>query len=101
MSAELKDGKYYDCWQSREDVVVDYGENTPTEQELVYAGYTYEGYSGSALIVFIRDGQWFENNDGHCSCNGLEDWNPESALPEAIEKYTGWPGLPEAVRVRS
>ena len=92
--------KYYDCWTSRDDVVKDYGVNTPAEDELVYAGYTYEGYSGAALVVFVRDGQWFENNDSHCSCYGLEMWEPEATNPESLLLRQGWPGLHETVQRR-
>lgn len=91
---------YYDEWTSRADVVNDYGTNTPTDEEIVYAGYTYEDYSGNAIVVFVRDGHWFENNDGHCSCNGLEHWTPEVTTPEALLIRNGWPGLVEAVVAR-
>src|SRR5436190_5375054 len=89
---------YYDGFSSHDDLP--YGEDNPSPGEVVYAGYTYEDYSGSALVVFVRDGAWFENHDSHCSCYGLECWRPEGALPEAIAKYEGWPGLAEAVRNR-
>lgn len=89
--------KYYDQWTSREDVANDYGEQTPTEDEIVYAGYTYEEYSGNAIVVFRRDGKWFENHDGHCSCYGLEDWKPEETTREALLMQTGWPGMKEAI----
>lgn len=85
--------EYYDIWSSRADVVNDYGNNTPSEDELVYAGYTYEDYSGNAIVVFVRDGKWYENHDGHCSCYGLENWSPEETTPEAIlmRPADGWP----------
>lgn len=89
--------KYYDQWSSHEDVSRDYGENTPTDAEIVFAGYTYEDYSGSALVVWQRDGKLFENNDGHCSCYGLENWSPEETSREALLMREGWPGLKEAV----
>lgn len=89
--------KYYDEWKSREDVVGDYGENTPPEDAIIYAGYTYEDYSGSAIVVFVRDGRLYENNDGHCSCYGLENWKPEETSLGALEMRQGWPGLHEAL----
>lgn len=94
---------FYDNWKTREDVVRDYAAQTPTEDELVYAGYTYEGYEGAALVVFVRDGQWFENHDYHCSCYGLENWSPEGTTPAAIlmRPETDWPGLHDAVRERA
>lgn len=67
------------------------------EHEVVYAGYSCEDYEGSAIVVFVRDGKLFENNDGHCSCNGLENWEPEETSAEALMIRNGWPGLAEAV----
>lgn len=86
---------YYDEFSSHSDLP--YGDNNPKESQLVYAGYTYEDYSGSALIVFVREGKWYENNDGHCSCYGLDEWAPEETSREALLMRTHWPGLIEAV----
>lgn len=91
------DGRYYDNWRSYEDLPTNY-KQLPADEKIIYAGYTYEDYSGSAIIVFIgEDGQAYENHDGHCSCYGLEDWNPEKADLKAIKGYRFWPGLQEAI----
>lgn len=93
--------KYYDIWDSRDGVVGDYGDDVPPEEQIVYAGYTYESYSGDAIVVFVSDGKWYENHDGHCSCYGLENWSPEETTPEAIlmRPREDWPGLREAVEL--
>ncbi len=91
--------KYYDAWESHVDVVNDYKENTPSEDEIVYAGYTYEGYDGRAIVVFLRNGKLFESNDFHCSCLGLSNWEPEETSVEALKIRKGWPGLVEALNV--
>lgn len=91
---------YGEYWKSREDVVGDYGDKVPPDSAIVYAGYTYEEYSGDAIVVWRQDGKWYENNDGHCSCNGLEYWEPEETTAEAIlMRPDGWPGLREAVEL--
>lgn len=91
--------KYYDNWKSRGDV--DYNEvKAMPEDDIIYAGYTYEAYSGNAIVVFVKDGKIFENNDGHCSCNGLESWKPEETSIEALRLRKGWPGLQEALDAR-
>jgi hypothetical protein len=78
--------------------VNDYGDRVPPEAQIVYAGYTYEDYSGSALLVWVdAQGQWWENNDGHCSCYGLESWDPERTSRKALLMRQGWPGLHEAI----
>jgi hypothetical protein len=44
----------------------------PTEEEIVWASYEYENWSGSAYMFFQRNGKLYEYCDSHCSCNGLE-----------------------------
>jgi len=44
----------------------------PTADEVVFACYTYEDYSGRAMVLYTRNGQLFEVEGSHCSCNGLE-----------------------------
>lgn len=89
--------KYFSDWQSREDVVKDYGDNVPPEDDIVYACYTYESYEGNALVVFRRDGKLYENNDSHCSCNGLENWEPEETSVAALLMRKHWEGLHRAL----
>ena len=53
---------------------------------VIFAAYKYEDYSGSALVLYIKDGKLFEVNGGHCSCNGLEgQWSPEETSLEAVK----------------
>lgn len=74
-----------------------YGDNNPTEDAIIYAAYDIDGYEGSAIVVFERDGEIYENHDSHCSCNGLENWSPEKAVPKALREYRAWRGLEVAV----
>lgn len=76
----------------------------PREDQIVYAAYETPSYDGYALIVWKRDdGTLMENNDSHCSCYGLERWEPEETSKEAllmrVEKgsYPRWPRLGEAL----
>ena len=53
--------------------------------DILLASYTYEYYSGSALVVFRKDGELYEVNGSHCSCYGLEgQWEPEETSVEAL-----------------
>lgn len=53
--------------------------------EILLASYTYEDYSGSAFVLFRREGKWFEVNGSHCSCYGLENqWEPEEVRPREL-----------------
>ena len=81
--------KYYDEWKSHDDLRGDYPD-APDDNSIVFAGYTYEDYSGSAFVVFVRDGKVFENHDGHCSCHGLEDWAPEETSLAALRMRKEW-----------
>jgi len=54
--------------------------------KIIFAAYTYEDYSGSALVLFMKDGKLYEVNGSHCSCNGLEgQWQPEETFLEALK----------------
>jgi hypothetical protein len=45
---------------------------------IIYATYTYEDYSGSAYVLFVKHGKYYEVHGSHCSCMGLEEqWDPE------------------------
>ncbi len=89
-------GKYYDIWESHEGLRGDYPD-APEDADIIFAGYTYEDYSGDALVVFQRDGKLYEVNDGHCSCNGLENWAPEETSIEALRIRQSWPQLQDAL----
>lgn len=89
---------YYGDWADYAAVRGDYAD-LPPETDLVYAGYTYEDYSGSAIVVYVRGGDLWENHDGHCSCNGLDNWSPEKTTAAAIlmRPVDQWPGLADAL----
>ncbi len=62
------------------------------DAEVLFAYYSYEDYSGDSLVVYSKDGKFFEVNGGHCSCYGLEgQWSPEETTLEAIYQrmFTG------------
>lgn len=87
-------------WENHEDLQGQSGCDV-TPDELVFASYNAADYEGWSQIVFVRDGKWFENHDSHCSCNGLDVWEPEETSPEAIlMRPDAADGLHEAVRAR-
>lgn len=55
--------------------------------EIVFAYYTYEDYSGDALVV-LRDpcnGMFYEVNGCHCSCYGLDgQWDMEETTLDVM-----------------
>jgi hypothetical protein len=56
--------------------------------EILLASYSYADYSGSAFVLFKKDGKYYEVHGSHCSCYGLEgQWNPEEAdLNELVHR---------------
>ena len=92
-------GTYYDGWNDYDSVKGEYGNSAsfPQEEDVIYAGYSCEYYEGSAIVVFVKDGKIYENNDGHCSCNGLDIWSPEETDAPTLLMREGWPGLADAV----
>lgn len=54
--------------------------------KLVYACYETGNYEGSWIVVYVKDGVWYLDSGGHCSCNGPE-WGSGGSVttPEALE----------------
>lgn len=103
------DKKYFGSWNDWNGMARDfsheynepftYPEGMATDEEILFAVYTYEDYSGSAHVLYRRNGKLYEVHGGHCSCNGLEgQWDhggevtPESlAMRPGIEEYHSYP----------
>lgn len=85
--------KYFDLFQNYEDMKQWFGsELVPTDRQVLFAVYSYEDYSGEAFCIFKIGRKLYEAHDAHCSCNGLENWNPEETSWEALamRPNTGW-----------
>ena len=79
---------YFDLFDGPAEVIKEF--NAPADaldNATVYlAHYRYKDYSGSAIVIFEKDGKLYEVNGGHCSCSGLEDqWNPEETSWESLK----------------
>lgn len=95
---------YVEDWSQWADVSADFtGQSIldkgvpaiPEPEEVIFAGYTYENYSGDAFVLYRNGDKFYTVSGGHCSCHGLEDqWSPEEyTLEQAIEalsKYDDW-----------
>jgi hypothetical protein len=67
-------------FSSKEDIANNF--NIPcytlNDTNIIFTSYTYEDYSGNALVVYEENGKFFEVHGSHCSYNGLEgQWEPE------------------------
>ena len=77
---------FYGLFEDAEDVFNGFSisSNDWKDIKFVYAAYEYEDYTGLAHIIFIKDGKLYEVNESHCSCNGLESWEPEETSVIAL-----------------
>lgn len=76
---------YLDGFESKEDIIREFKlePNILDDCEIIVACYDLsEAYSGDAFVLYKTNGVYYEVNDSHCSCNGLEYWEPE-AVTEA------------------
>jgi len=87
--------KYFEQFTDYDEFIHRWGgiHDAPTDEQILFAYYSYEDYSGYALAIFQRDGKLFEVSDSHCSCNGLENWEPEettwASLAMRDPRFTG------------
>ncbi len=79
--------KYEDEFNSWDDVMLDFGValDIPEPDGPVLAKYTWEGYEGSADVLYRDNDRIFYVSGGHCSCYGLEgQWHPEEYTAETL-----------------
>ena len=87
--------KYFNNFNSIEDVISNFSEMNDDyeskknielkEDEVLLASYGGRSYEGAAMVIFERDGKYYEVHGSHCSCNGLEgQWSPEETSMEAL-----------------
>ena len=80
--------RYFGDWDCVEQVIDNFSMEASelSGAVVIAASYTYEDYSGSAMVVFRKDGKLYEVHGSHCSCNGLEgQWDPEETSYEALQ----------------
>jgi hypothetical protein len=79
---------YHDLFTDNQSIIDQF--NAPQDAlegaTVYFAWYSYEDYSGTALVVFEKDGRLYEVNGSHCSCYGLEEggWQLEETSWEAL-----------------
>lgn len=80
---------FFDQFDSVEDVLSQFSITKSDLKgcDVVFAYYTYEDYSGDALVILRdpNDGVFYEVNGGHCSCYGLEgQWEMEETTMDVM-----------------
>jgi len=81
---------YYGEFNNKDDVFGNFSvpEAERNKIHIILASYDIDGYDGSAMVLFIRDGKFWLVTGGHCSCYGLEDqWSPEQLTLEELRHY--------------
>lgn len=78
------------------DDVIGWAPEELRKYEVLYAEYdTSRGHEGHAICLYRKDEKLFEVHCSHCSCNGLDEWEPEETIAEAILMR---PYVPESLR---
>ncbi len=76
-------------WSCIKDLERDFKETIGKEVRILFAWYSYAGYSGSAYVLGYDKSlnKFFEVHGGHCSCYGLEgQWSPEYCIPKELQE---------------
>jgi hypothetical protein len=77
--------KYFGIFTDAASVGSEFSTDDAKDEEILFAWYEYEDYSGDAFVLLRRDGVLYEVNGGHCSCYGLEgQWELEATTWEAL-----------------
>ena len=76
--------RYFGDFGSAQDVLNQWNGANLTDAVVIAAVYHQESYEGDAMIVYRKEGKLYEVHDSHCSCNGLDNWNPEETTYEAL-----------------
>lgn len=76
---------YYGDWSSQEDMEKEFDNSINLNGlKILYARYSRSSYEGDCFVLLeSNDGEWFEVNSSHCSCNGLT-WVLEPTTRKAI-----------------
>lgn len=88
---------YIDLFSDWKDVQSNFTTDEKEPDEVIFAAYKYEDYSGDAVVAYRNGETYYLNEGSHCSCYGLEDqWQPEAYTKEqfiqALQKRTSeWP----------
>lgn len=84
--------RYHGDWTKFDDILKEYPLCGLRDEEVLFACYDGGGYDGYARILFQRNGTLYEQVESHCSCNGLENWEPEPVTWEqlAMRKRDGY-----------
>lgn len=76
---------YLEEFKSKEDIENAYACKIPDDAEILLAYYGYGSYCGASFVIYRQNGNLYEVNGSHCSCNGLEgQWEPEETTVTAL-----------------
>lgn len=85
---------YFGEWTCKDDIIGSFDINKEIKKEIsdldiICAVYGLENCSGDCFVLFRKDGKLYEINDNHCSCYGLQNWEPEETTKQALLKRNG------------
>ena len=84
---------YGGFWENWQQLTESFQETLGPEPDYVYAYYDIHGYEGDSIVVYAydKDGPYYVNTAGHCSCYGLEgSWGPTEHGKEDLIQSIGY-----------
>lgn len=76
---------FIDGFDDHDDVFTSWNNVDPTGKTIIFAVYEREAYEGNAMAIFSENDTIYMVEDSHCSCRGLEWWEPD-AMPLPVLK---------------
>ena len=89
---------YFQHFTNYEDLLEEFAiaRSVVAPEEILYAYYGLDYYTGMARVLFMRDGILYEVTGDHCSCFGLEgQWLPEVVTWEQLALRPGHDTVPK------
>lgn len=78
---------YFELFNDWDDIKKEYEMNDEKPEEVLFAYYSYESYSGDSFVLYRNADKYYINEGSHCSCYGLEgQWTPEEYDKETLIK---------------
>lgn len=79
---------YFGNFESKRDVADEFRVKLDKDIRIKFAHYSYEDYSGHAVVVYEQGGKLYSVEASCCSCYGLEDqWEPVEETLETLASY--------------
>ena len=81
-----KEPIFLNLFGNKKDIEYEFQVKLEENIKILFAYYEDENYSGSAWVLFEKNGELYEASGEHCSCYGLDgQWEPDITCLESLE----------------